>query len=131
MMRINTKRAKILNFIRNSEDGRTYSEIQKFVCDMNGLDWDATCLRSRWDAKNQKKVMYLDRANRGYYGTNLWGRKKYPGDQEGLMHKLCVKINGKWMLKQSVRVSFACDISRCESQERFLYAREFWETDSV
>ena len=72
------KKTAVLNFIRAKKQGRSFSEIQRFICDMNGLDFD-------------KKNSDGTRRYRGYWCTNLIG---YNGI---LKNNKIQKINNLWV----------------------------------
>lgn len=58
-----TKVFKALRFISEQKDGASMSDIQRFVCTLNGVDFDQHKLES-WSGK-------MVRVNRGYYTTNI------------------------------------------------------------
>lgn len=65
-----TKTFKVLQFISEQKDGATFTDIQRFVCQLNGVDFD--------QREYQKWSGHTVRLNRGYYSTNIarW-RKVY------------------------------------------------------
>ena len=55
----------ILQFIKDAKwEGRTFTEIQRFICEYNGLNYDEF-KRDKWDNNRRRRVY------RGYYCTNL------------------------------------------------------------
>lgn len=58
-----TKVYKALRFISEQKDGAAYSDIQRFICELKGIDFDHRTLES-WSGK-------MVRTNRGYYSTNI------------------------------------------------------------
>ena len=103
-----TKRERILDFIRSSADGRSYAEIQKFICTMNGLDWEERQIEQVFIPVSAKYLrehpgyayyyrpsLQYRRVHRGYYGTNLY--RTYTG--KVLFRTKCKKVNGKWKIK--------------------------------
>jgi hypothetical protein len=83
------KKEAVINFIKAKKSGRTFTEIQRFICDMNGLDFD------------EKHPITGARRYRGYWCTNLlgtgfntWVSNSKPGI---LRENKITKINGKWV----------------------------------
>jgi len=95
------KAQRILIFISEAGiHGRSYTEIQQFICKMNGKEWDlfssSSChldkATNRYVPDRQPQIgpgPGLRRANRGIYGTNL----------DTLLPAWCYKNpGGKWVL---------------------------------
>lgn len=95
-----TKSEQILRFIEASPDGRKFTEIQKFIVELNGHDWD-TMERSPAYVDDPKPVW--KRRWRGYYCTRLLGGPFY-GD--GLLHRFCKKKKGRWVLVKKIKSPF-------------------------
>lgn len=84
----------VVSFITNSENGKTFSEIQRFVCELNGRDYDQKEIQP-WSGK-------LVRVNRGYWCDNLLssnidsqGNIAKHG-RMGILTKYCYKHNKRY-----------------------------------
>lgn len=103
-MRNAPKRKAVLEYIRSKgPDGAMFSEIQRFVVEMNGHNYDER--DSRWDPVNQ--VVVADgggRRWRGYWCVNLYGVGGYYGHpSEGILRKYCKQLpNRRYVLKEGV-----------------------------
>lgn len=101
MARPPIKRNAVLEYIRSKgEDGARFTDIQRFVVEMNGKNYDER--ESRWDPVN--KVVVEDagtrRRYRGYWCVNLLGTAFTPS---GILPKYCSKLsNGRYVLKEGV-----------------------------
>jgi len=108
-----TKSQKVLEFIASSPDGKRFGEIQRFICEMNGINYD-----EREDEKyfntylRQEASVYVcadgtkiptrscktpRRKHRGIWATNLVC--SYSG---GLLYRFCAKRNGKWVVVRPI-----------------------------
>ena len=96
-----TKRFKILDFICEAGgEGRSFSEIQAFVVQMNGLDWEERSPLYPYAPGLRTHPGQSARKHRGYYCTNLLGGMHY---HQGLLHTYCVKLpDGRWMLTETI-----------------------------
>jgi stress response protein SCP2 len=91
-----TKKMVVLGFIAEATNGRTFSEIQRFVVELNGKNYDEMEDKLAWDAVNNcTKVIGKVRRYRGYWSTNLTGY----GGSGGMLGKHCVKIKGRYYIK--------------------------------
>jgi hypothetical protein len=92
------KAEKVLRFIAESPTGRTASEIQQFICGLNGKNWDeledrryhSQYLRSATNPRPRRK-------HRGIWSVNLWC--SYAG---GLLYRFCVKKAGRWIVVRPI-----------------------------
>lgn len=92
------KAQRVLEFIgSHGEAGVRYTDIQKFICKMNGKNWDEFSEPGNWDPMQKKWVARrqigpgpgLRRHNRGIWGTNL----------DRLLNDWCLKnVEGRWVL---------------------------------
>ena len=103
-----TKTKKVLNFIRRSRNGRTFGEIQRYIVEMNGKDYDDrhTVIRMRSNGRYYKLRV---RIWRGYWCDYLCDRTKmrprydtlgarhyWPTKQKGLLSRFCYKIGNRY-----------------------------------
>jgi hypothetical protein len=87
MMRVNTKKFKLLQFLA-SRKGTRYMDIERFICEMNGLDYDMKRLSGFYKGK---------RAHSGIWATNLTcGR-------DSILKKHCVKVSGLWYVNSETK----------------------------
>lgn len=95
-----TKTLRVLLFILAHERyyarAAKYGEITRFICEMNGRDYDQFETVRDWQTgKLQRK-----RVNRGYWGTNLTlGR-------QSILKQYCTKIAGKtggWVVSEATK----------------------------
>ena len=87
-----TKTYELMHFIKRAgARGCTFSEIQRFIVEGNGLDYDARNCRGR-------------RIRRGYWCTQLLGGPHY---HQGLLYTYCVKLpNGNWIMTEPMAAQF-------------------------
>lgn len=84
-----TKTEQIIAFIKASPTGRKFGEIQRFIVELNGRDYDEM-------VKNYKGQ--LVRKNRGYWCTRLLGGGCFGVYGKGaLRNNGCTKIDGRWV----------------------------------
>lgn len=98
------QRANVLAFIRcGGINGRTFGEIQRFICEMNGLDYDERVNEMNWG----KNTPVSKRKYRGYWCTNLCGTGGYwNAPREGILSKYCEKIGKKYYIMGDGRVGY-------------------------
>ena len=102
------KRDRVLDFIKKGgERGRSFTEIQRFVCRMNGIDWDE---REKTVVVSTPLVPVVFDANlvprrkprrryRGYWCTNLLGGCESTGYRPGILPRYCLRNGqGNWVL---------------------------------
>lgn len=97
MMRTNTRKFKVLEFIGSSPFGVRYMDIERFIVEvLNGNDYDKKVQTRVWDYKKNTSRMAMVRVHKGVWGTNLcYGR-------DAILHKYCVKNAAKrWTLKKT------------------------------
>jgi hypothetical protein len=99
------KAEQVLWFIGEAGSyGKSYSEIQEFICRLNGLDWN----EKAWNGR---------RKNRGIWSTNL--SCSYSG---GLLYRFCAKLAGRWVLVRPVPMgNFYDDVKHprnCQSDRK-------------
>jgi hypothetical protein len=93
-------RAQVVEYLRaKGNAGASFSEIQRYVCSLNGLDYNSMVLKPVWNGKEVVKRMV--RQYRGYWCTNLCGLSSpYAKKRVGILEKYCVKKdNGRYVLK--------------------------------
>lgn len=88
--RVGSKALRVVRFI-SIHDGLRYSEIVRFICEMNGLDYDLFLPAMRWDPRKGKVVSRPVRRYAGTWGTNL------SSSSTGILKRFCVKgTDRKW-----------------------------------
>lgn len=105
MEKMSKQRANVLAFIRCAGiNGRTFGEIQRFICEMNGLDYDKRVNEiSNWE----RKTYVSKRKYRGYWCTNLCGTGgTFTARREGILSKYCEKIGKKYYIMGDGRVGY-------------------------
>lgn len=96
-----TKKFKVLQFIGSKGEAR-FNEIQRFICEMNGRDYDEFIKAPVY--KGGKIVKYLSkRRNRGYWVTTLCQGPK------AILTVYCQKnhLDNTWRLKPAVAKALA------------------------
>lgn len=83
MMRTNTKKFKLLKFLTSQQQGTRYMDIERFICEMNGFDYDEKIIRGCYAGK---------RKHSGIWGTNL------TSGRDSILKKYCFKSNGLWFV---------------------------------
>lgn len=79
-----TKTDQIIEFVKQSGNGRTFGEIQRFIVELNGLNYDE--FEDTWCGRRRKY--------RGYYCTNLIGAGR------GILRKNgCKNVDGRWVFQ--------------------------------
>lgn len=104
MMRTNTKKFKLLQFI-GEHKGLRYSELERFICEMNGYDYDTMTTSyersyiEEFDGQAGTRTMRVVnkpikvRRHKGIWATNLTSGKNC------ILKKHCVKNeNKRWIL---------------------------------
>lgn len=98
-----TKKAKLLTWMAEQK-GVRYGEIQRYICDMNGLNYDQMVDEMvwkeiempdggfRWGPAGTKKV----RKHKGIWATNL------SGGPDPILKNYCFKAGGKWFVTPEV-----------------------------
>ena len=98
------KRDAIIAFIASGmSEGKTFGEIQRFICEMNGRNYNEMREETVWrpDALNQFKKVRR-RTNRGYFCTYLVGPIMIKGIyySKGFLSAYCFKnAKKKYVLK--------------------------------
>jgi hypothetical protein len=91
------KAMRVLHFIGLHENrGASFSEIQEFICVMNGKDWDAR------DRHGMRRY-------RGYWCDYLTGPGGPYNGSKGLLHRFCIQhpVNKRWILTEQIKGPFA------------------------
>jgi hypothetical protein len=89
-------RADIATFIANAgRKGRKFTEIQRFICEKNGLDFDER-RKVSWDTTK------IRRRYRGYYCTNLLGLHGCFEQRTGILEKCSVRQGSQYIALQFV-----------------------------
>lgn len=97
MLKKELKRDKVLNFIREAGfSGRKFGEIQRFVCEMNGLDYDEMVFAREWFAPLRygygvTVFQEFKRKYRGYWCNNLCGT-------DGILGQCFRNSSGKYIM---------------------------------
>lgn len=123
-----TKEHLILDFIQEAgSTGRTFSEIQKFIVEYNGMNWDSISVHRNNYKPGTDFVTWITyrHNNRGYYSTNL----KY--GNSGVLDRHCTSVGGKWVLnylltddqRAQVRIERLLAIAQATAREE-QYLRE-------
>jgi hypothetical protein len=94
-----TKSDKIIAFIKESPNGRRFSEIQRFIVEeLNGLNYDE---RETCNTERTAHMKTLPRRYRGYWCTRLTGGRYYGNGM--LINRGCVKVltgtQTRWIYK--------------------------------
>jgi len=78
-------------------EGKTFGEIQRFVVEKNGRDYDEMTHVNKWDKENPPKFM---RKNRGYWNTNLCGLSDmYGHGRTGILEICSIKVGKRYISK--------------------------------
>ena len=99
-LRTDTKKFQVLEYIGHGA-GVTYSMIERFICTMNGLDYDKIEIRPvnfaynrkthNWERLEKPRTEKV-RVHRGIWGTNLcYGPKS-------ILRAYCKKVDNLWFL---------------------------------
>lgn len=81
-------------------EGRTFGEIQRFVVEKNGRDYDSFAPTSSYVDKTGKSRQIWKRTNRGYWCTNLLGcNYGYHGRRVGILESATVKVGKRYVSK--------------------------------
>lgn len=99
-----TTTRKLLEFISQSKTGLRFSEMQKFLVEQSGRDWEKReviplfrkNIDGRWIAAGAKTV----RVYRGWWCTNLLS------GSESVCRKYLRKVDGRWMLNDATMALF-------------------------
>jgi len=106
-----TKTKKVLNFICRSKNGRTFGEIQRFVVEMNGYNYDEFAKVNHYNRKTGALTKRRVRVHRGYWcdrfcDRHVWKITSKDGIPRsdirrvpGLLSRNCVKYNGRYFIK--------------------------------
>ena len=93
-------RDDVYSFItKGGLEGRTFGEIQRFVVEKNGRDYDDRVAFESWD-KNGIKMITYPRKNRGYWCTNLCGLHGNFQHREGILELCSVKVGKRYVSKK-------------------------------
>lgn len=102
-----TKKARLLEWMSQGEPGVHYSEIQRFICEMNDLDYDEMVSEPIWKQVKSECGNYTDwnrvgtkkvRKHKGIWATNLCS-----GD-DPILKNYCYKSGGKWYVNHEVKL---------------------------
>ena len=102
MARAAIKRNAVLEFIRSKgPDGARFTDIQRFIVEMNGMDFDEMREENVWNSRNDMITKVMVRRWRGYWCTYLSGSRC--NRRPGILDAFCEKLpNGCWILKEGV-----------------------------
>jgi hypothetical protein len=94
-------RYEVLKHIKNHPEGLTFGEIQRFVVEAHGLNYDEferfTCV---WNGRKISRRKY-----RGWWCDNLLGACKSPyRGRVGILIEFCDKVGKKYFLKPDAKI---------------------------
>jgi len=79
-------------------EGRTFGEIQRFVVEKNGRDYDQKVQVNKWDTENPPRFL---RKERGYWCVNLCGTGDiYGHGRTGILELATVRVGNRYVSKQ-------------------------------
>lgn len=105
---------QILEFI-GSKTGVRYGDIQRFICEKQGKDYDLMVPRTVVDYKTGEKKISAERRWKGIWGTNLCHGRN------ALLHKYCVKgMDKRWHLSPET-ANLIADMYDAEGLGRMVY----------
>ena len=90
-----TTTVELLNFAKTQPDGLTFGQLQRFVVETNGYDYDERIKVRVWDGKDV--VDRQVRRHRGYWCDALCGSSYY--GRKGILATHFVKRENKYFLK--------------------------------
>ncbi len=100
-------REALLSHIAKHPKGLTFGEIQRFVVEANGLNYDEKTETAAWRKVRGSegrfvKVTIMARKHRGYWCDNLLNGSEYTGSTRvGILPKFCTKKkDGRYILNQ-------------------------------
>lgn len=99
-MRKSPKREAVLNFIGSKgTNGAKFSEIQRFIVEMNGKNYDEFTIATKWMARARKY--------RGYWCDYLCGNNWGGYKKRGILHEFCIKVSNKhYVLKSKIQSTY-------------------------
>jgi hypothetical protein len=103
--KVGTKARAVRDFItKKRAAGATFGEIQRFIVEMNGLNYDEMETVEVWTYNTGNVVTKPRqmRKYRGYWCVNLLGGGYFGTYGPGFLGKYCVKIGKKYYNKTSV-----------------------------
>lgn len=101
-----TKAERVLCYIGMHPQGLTFSSIQKFICEMNGKNWDEKAFE--YDPKTKARTRPV-RRYRGYWCDYLTGPGGHYSGSKGLLHRFCIQhpVSKRWILTEQIKGPFA------------------------
>jgi hypothetical protein len=115
MMRTNTKKFKVLKFL-SSRAGTRYMDIERFICEMNGHNYDQKILRGFYAGK---------RRHSGIWSTNLTcGR-------DSILKKYCYKSNKLWYVNKETEKFINSNLPLADKVLKAIEIKEAKVTHSV
>ena len=95
-----TKAERVLREIK-ARDGMTFTQIQKFVCEMNGLNWGEMQIEDSYNNSGRMR-----RRHRGYWCDYLLGNVEV--ERWGLLSFFCQKgEDGKWRVVKPIKAPWS------------------------
>jgi hypothetical protein len=96
-----TKRARVLEFVAASPDGRRFGESQRFIVEMNGKNYDEVVERNCWIHKDGLDSLKPRKQRRwaGYWCDTLGGStcgQEQPWWRRGLLDRFCTKVDRRY-----------------------------------
>jgi len=88
---------QVIAHIAKHPAGLKFSEIQRFVVEGNGLDYDEKVKGYVWTNTGMKETMV--RRYRGYWCTNLIASPGPYNDRKGILHTMCDKVGNRYVVK--------------------------------
>lgn len=100
-----SKKQRIMDFIKSKGPaGAYFSEIQRFVVEMNGLNYDEKQVTNPWQVNNGEAPRYA-RKYRGYYCDYFYGSGFFNG---GFFSTFCVRMSeGSRRARYALKKEFA------------------------
>lgn len=91
-------RQTVLDHIKAAPNGLTFTEIQRFVVEAHGLDYDEKVVSKKWTTTGLKDIKV--RKHRGWWCANLLGSCNSPyTDRVGILQEYCVKEGKRYKVK--------------------------------
>ena len=102
MARPPIKRNAVLEFIRSKgPDGARFTDIQRFVVEMNGYNYDEKQPEDIWNGPNMPVTTVMRKRFRGYWCVNLYGTNHF--SSRGILPTYCEQLpNRRYVLKEGV-----------------------------
>ena len=101
-----TKKQQVINFLKTKGPrGAYFSEIQRFIVELNGFNYDDKHVINQWEVNAGKAPRYL-RKHRGYYCDWLYGGG-YPIYRDGFLATCCERTKDGNRVRYSLKKELA------------------------